>query len=92
MPSKEEVKIIEAFEDKLDKQIKGDIEKPNALFLARITWNESRELIWRVFDPEPTYSFLTEIIENRNHQRSFDFRIDPVKEWELAKWHLDNVR
>ena len=53
MPSKSEVETIDKLGDFLDDKIKGeDKEKPNALFLARITWNATRELIWRVFDPE----------------------------------------
>jgi hypothetical protein len=55
MPSKKERKVVEKFEDKLNKLIKGkDKKKPNALFLARITWKSTRELIWRVVDPVET--------------------------------------
>src|SRR5689334_6316601 len=54
MPSKAEREIIDPFGDLLDAIFKGDNpDKPNALFLARITWNKTRELIYRVFDPEP---------------------------------------
>ena len=47
MPSKSEREIVDPFGDRLDLLIKGDdLEKPNALFLARITWNKTRKLIW----------------------------------------------
>jgi len=89
MPSREEVKILDEFGDYLDDKIKGDNkEKPNGLFLARITWNATRELIWRVFDPELTNDFLTYIIERKDHLRKFDYRIDPDEKWKLAEWHL----
>jgi hypothetical protein len=89
MPSKEEVKILDEFEDFLDDKIKGpNKDKPNALFLARITWNETRELIWRIFDPEITNLFLTELIENNKYPREFDYRIDDDVEWKLTEWHL----
>ncbi len=89
MPSKAEVKILDEFGDFLDDKIKGDDkEKPNGLFLARITWNETRELIWRVFDPELTNDFLTDIIEREDHLRKFDYRIEEDQEWKLTEWHL----
>lgn len=89
MPSKSEVKVIDKYGDYLDNEIKGpNKEKPNALFLARITWNKTRELIWRVYYPEISNSFLQEIITANSSSRQFDYRIDPDNKWELAKWHL----
>lgn len=89
MPSKMEVEVIDEFGDFLDEKIKGeDNEKPNALFLARITWNATRELIWRVYDPEITDKFLKNLIENGNPIREFEFRMDSDNEWNLAEWHL----
>ena len=89
MPSKKEVKILDEFGDFLNEKIKGvDKEKPNGLFLARITWNKTRELIWRIFDPEITNNFLTDIIESKKYFREFDYRIDPDGEWKLTEWHL----
>lgn len=89
MPSKSEVEVIDNYGDYLDNEIKGpDKDKPNALFLARITWNKTRELIWRVYDPEISNRFLQEIITANSSPRQFDYRIDPDNNWELAKWHL----
>ncbi|MFN8254961.1 MAG: DUF695 domain-containing protein [Bacteroidales bacterium] len=91
MPTTKETEIIKNFSDKLDKKIKGeDKEKPNALFLAKITWNESCEIIWRVFDPEITNIFLKELIDKKEFIRKFDYRIDHDEEWKLADWHLGN--
>jgi hypothetical protein len=58
------------------------------LFLARITWNKTRELIWRVYDHEISNNFLREIITAKSSPRQFDCRIDPDNNWELATWHL----
>jgi hypothetical protein len=89
MPSKAEVKILDEFGDFLDDKIKGpDKEKPNGLFLARITWNETRELIWRIYDPEITNEFLTDLIKQNKNPREFDYRIDDDVEWKLAEWLL----
>ena len=43
MPTASEVEVVDNFGDFLDDKIKGeDKDKPNALFLARITWNATR--------------------------------------------------
>ena len=62
MPSTKERELLDKFGETLDKNIKGaDKQKPNALFLARITWNKTRELIWRVYDPEIADEYLKQI-------------------------------
>jgi hypothetical protein len=89
MPSKKERKVVEKFEDKLNKLIKGkDKKKPNALFLSRITWKSTRELIWRVFDPEVADKVLKMIIEKKRYPRPFDYRMEDDDDWKLAEWHL----
>ena len=91
MPSKSEREIIDSFGDKLDLLMKGDnLDKPNALFLGRITWNKTRELIWRVFDPEIADGILKHIIEKNDSPRQFDYRMDHDLNWDFAKWHLSD--
>lgn len=89
MPSKKEVEIVDSFGDKLDNIIKGpDKEKPNALFLARITWNKTRRLIWRVFDPEIADTILQGIISKGDSPREFDYQMEQDTEWNFTKWYL----
>ena len=89
MPTNNDVLAAVKFEDFLSENIKGaDKEKPNALFLARITWNETRELIWRVYNAKIVNEFLEKIIAEKNHPFQFDYRIDDDEEWKLAEWHL----
>jgi hypothetical protein len=89
MPSGRELEVIDDFGDFLDDKIKGENkEKPNALFLARVTWNASRELIWRIFDPEITDKFLKDLIQNGNPVREFEYRIENDEDWKLTEWHL----
>ena len=93
MPSPEEQEIVEEFGDSLDLLIKGeDTEKPNALFLARITWNGTRELIWRVFDPEIANNFLQQIIKEGDAIRQFDYKMEDDEEWNLTEWHLKEYK
>ena len=91
MPSRDERDVVDAFGDALDVAIQGeDSQKPNALYLARITWNGTRELIWRVYDPEIANDYLQSILnaDGEVRPRPFDFRMDHDPEWELTKWHL----
>lgn len=90
MPSPAEQKLIEPFEKSLDALIKGaDSDRPNALFLARITWNNTRELVWRVFDPALTNNLLQELISKDEFPRPLDYKMENDPKWELAKWHLE---
>jgi len=89
MPSQKERGVIDEFEGRFSSLLKGpDLEKPNALFLARITWNKTRELIWRVYEPETAHKLLEIIIEQNQFSRRFDYRLEYDKDWELAEWHL----
>jgi hypothetical protein len=93
MPSKEEREVVDPFGDSLDAIFKGhDPQKPNALFLARITWNRTREWIYRVYEPEPPHQYLTRMINEKTHPRPFDYRIDNDPEWKLGEWHLKAAR
>lgn len=91
MPSVSDRTKAEEFEGWLDEEIKGHCkEKPNALFLGRITWNKTRELIWRIYKPDIVNSMLNDVIEKKEYDLPFDYRIDQDLEWKLTKWHLEN--
>jgi hypothetical protein len=92
MPIKNEVDLIEPFEKSLDDNLKGNKERPNALFLARITWNGTRQLLYRVNDPEITNIYLQGLINNKKYPREFDYRMESDEEWELNKWYLDTLK
>ncbi|MEM9928752.1 MAG: DUF695 domain-containing protein [Bacteroidota bacterium] len=93
LPTELEETVIDAIQIRYEKIIVGDnIEKPNALFLARLAWNETVELIWRVYRPEHIHEVLTKILEEDDFLRPFDYRIDDDVEWSLVKWHLATVQ
>ena len=92
MPSRAECELIEPWENELDAKFKGENpKKPNALFLARITWRETRELLYRVCQPDPPHEYLRGLIQAKEHLRPFDYRIDSDPEWALANWHLNTA-
>jgi len=89
MPSKVEQSVIDQYDEFLDDKIKGITKaKPNALFLARITWNKTRELIWRIYESELVNTFLQQVISEESSPRPFDYRMEQDNEWKLAEWHL----
>ena len=88
LPSTDEQNLLYEFEDEIDPMIRA---KGNALFLARVTHDAHREIIWRVRDPEEANTVLGGILHTRSHPREFDYRIDQDPSWEKTIWYLDQV-
>ena len=89
MPSIKEREETDPFCDNLEELLKGkNPDLPNGLFLGRFTWNATRELIWKIHDPEIADKELKRIIDTENHPRPFDYKMESDAEWELSKWHL----
>jgi hypothetical protein len=93
MPAQSDRDLVDPWGDIVDAAVKGENpDKPNALFLARITWNATRELVYRVFDPEAVSQYLTSVIESKSYPRNFDYRMEDDPEWKLAEWHLSSAK
>lgn len=90
MPSIEEREVVDPFGDEIEKEICGNPEMPNALFLARVTWNATRELVFRVFDPEVANGYLQKLISSKDYIREFDFRMEHDLNWEKTKFYLES--
>ncbi|MCX7545013.1 DUF695 domain-containing protein [Marinicella gelatinilytica] len=88
MPSIEEREIVDPFGDKLEKDIKAG---GNALFLIRETWNGTRSLIWRVYDPEIADQHLKNINKYNQYPRQFNWHMSQDLNWEKAQWHFDQL-
>lgn len=88
MPSIEEREIVDPFGDGIEKNIRGNFDKPNALFLARVTWNGTRELIFRVFDPEVANDYLQNIIASKDYPRELSFRMEEDPDWKETTFFL----
>jgi hypothetical protein len=88
LPSPNEQDLLYEFEDKLDLPIKAE---GNALFLARVTHDAHREIIWRIHDPEAANSALLSILDTKDHSREFEYRIGEDPRWEKAMWYLDKA-
>ena len=88
LPSSTEQKLLYEFEDLLNSEFSS---YNNALFFGRVTWNERRELMWRVIDPVPPDEVLQGIIQSQSHPRPIDYRIDHDPAWKKAVWYLDGA-
>ena len=82
MPTTDESNFVFDYIEELDKTIKGDSIQPNAVYLARITWNGTCEVIWQVKDPKVVHEYLGGIINNKTYPRELDYRIEYDKKWE----------
>lgn len=88
LPSKNEQKVLYEIEATLDPYIKAD---NGGVFLACVTHNALRELIWRVRNPEEANAAMQHIIQSRTTQRPLNYRIDDDPSWTRAAWYLDNI-
>lgn len=87
MPTANEKLVI----DKIGKQLDGHLKaNGNALFLARITWNGTRQLLYRVYDPEVANSFLTDTVNSDRAVRPIKFKMQHDADWAMAEWFLQN--
>lgn len=89
MPTENEEAVLAPFEQKLNSLIQwSDSDRPNSLFLARITWNKTRELVWRVFEPAMANNILQDIVSKDTFTRSVDYKMENDPEWNRTRWHL----
>ncbi len=88
LPTPDEQQVLDAFEAELAPIMKAN---GNSLFLGRVTNDGWRELIYRIYEPEPVNEYLQGLISSKKHLRPFDYRIDPDKDGEKAQWHMKAV-
>lgn len=89
LPNDSDHKKVEIFEDELSDLLNPEKRKPNGVFLGRITWNRTAELIWRIHDPEGANNIVQDVLRKKLYPFPFDYRMDPDADWNLASWHLE---
>jgi hypothetical protein len=89
MPTQDEKKMLDQFGDDLDRHLKAD---GNAVFLARVTWNGTRQLVYRVYDPDVANEYLMRIINEENQVREFDFQMEHDDTWKFAMYFLSQLK
>lgn len=86
MPTSDESKLVIDYLERLSEQIKGDANHPNALFLARETWDGTCQMIWQIYDPKTVDKILKEIIDDKSHPRPFEYIMEYDPKWEKVAW------
>ena len=89
MPSPAESERLFAIGDEIeDTVLTGRTEhgSENALFLARSTWNKTRELLFQVHNPDITHVALQLLLESREWERAWDYKMQNDREWSNAAY------
>jgi hypothetical protein len=89
MPTPEESQRLFEVGDRIEEIVLGgrtSFGARNALFLARSTWNELRELYYCVHDPEITHAALQALIESGHHERHWEYKMNHDPQWNEAGW------
>ena len=88
MPAPDESKLLFRIADRIEREVLKTTTgsgAADALFLARSTWNESRELYFRVHDPKPMDEALKKMVKRKTwygHGWRYEMAHDPA--WEKA--------
>ena len=87
MPSPDESALLFQIGDQIEEVVLAGrtlTEGENALFLARSTWNEARELLFQVHNPEIANVALQKLLNSREWPRSWEYRMEEDVEWSKA--------
>ena len=88
MPSPEESALLFALGDEVEAVILGGrtrLDAQNALFVARSTWNATRELRYQVHDPEIAHAALQEALAKKEWARTWDYEMKYEEDWTSAQ-------
>lgn len=89
MPTPGEQDVLGALAEELRRKLQAD---DNAAFLASITWNDTRQLVFRVRDPERANAFLKTRVDDPSPVRQMEYRMEQDPTRELAAPHLEHAR
>lgn len=87
MPTPEESVVIAGVGDEIEaKLLQGltGLGAPNALFLARSTWNAGRELEYQVHDPKVAHAALQGLLEGKEWAREWQYEMKNDPQWAEA--------
>ena len=87
MPAPSESELLAGIGDEIENILLGCQTKAgaqNALFLACITSNGTRQLLFYVHDPEITNSALQSLLRNRSWEREWSYRMENDSDWANA--------
>jgi hypothetical protein len=89
MPSPVESELLFTIGDEIEQTVlngRTEHDSENALFLARSTWNATRELLFQVHDPEVAHSALQQLLNGRSWKRHWEYKMSSDKVWANASY------
>ena len=87
MPAPQESELLFQIGDEIEESVLGGRTEhggENALFLARGTWNEIRELRYQVHDPGIAHTALQTLLKAKDWQRPWEYEMKHQPDWENA--------
>lgn len=92
MPTPEESQFVMDYFETLDAGIRGDVNRPNAVFIARETHNGKLHAIWQVNNPELANQYLQGIINGESYPREMEFIMEYDATWKESDIYLELAR
>lgn len=89
MPSSTDSELLFRIGDEIESTVLSGTNShgsQNALFLARSTWDGSRELLFQVHDPEVAHQALQALLASRTWDREWDYQMESDPEWSNAAY------
>lgn len=81
MPTNLEVEVLDQLEEEIYTALQAG---ENIVFLARVTCRGTRELLYRVHDPEPANEVLQRLVSSNFQSREWEYHMEQDLDWELA--------
>lgn len=92
MPDQDDTRVMQTFSDALTRDLSGNPDHPNVLFLGRFTGDGHTQLIWYVNNPETADKYLKGLIESNNYPFDFEYEMTSDPEWSEADYWLNSFR
>ena len=89
LPTEEEQRTLTTLRETLDRTLLAD---NNALWLGSITWNRTRQLVYRVRQPNLANEFLATLVASRAAVRPLEYRMVEDASWGHAEYYLEPLR
>ena len=89
LPTPEEQQVLGQLGESLQQNLAA---VGNALLMASITWSGTRQLVFRVRDPEVANAYLSQVVSAPSPVRPMEYRMEQDAGWELAETYLAPAR
>lgn len=89
IPTRAEQVVLGEFGDAMGARLKED---GNALWVANVTWNGTRQFVYRVRDPEIAHEHLSSVVQSDAAIRPLEYEMEEDADWGHATTYLENAR